>query len=46
VFEFIEVWYNRARRYSALGYLNPAEFERRHCPGAVSAPDPVMSMAA
>ncbi len=29
VFEFLEGWYNRHRRHSALGYLSPAEFERR-----------------
>ena len=28
VFQFIEGWYNRHRRHSALGYLSPAEFER------------------
>lgn len=27
VFEFIEVFYNRQRRHSALGYVAPAEFE-------------------
>ena len=27
VFEFIEIWYNRKRRHSYLGYLTPAEFE-------------------
>jgi putative transposase len=27
VFEFIEIWYNRQRRHSTLGYLTPAEFE-------------------
>lgn len=26
VFEFIEVWYNRRRRHSALGYRTPAEY--------------------
>jgi transposase InsO family protein len=26
IFEFIEVWYNRRRRHSALGYRTPAEY--------------------
>jgi putative transposase len=26
VFEFIEIWYNRRRRHSALGYRTPAEY--------------------
>lgn len=29
VFEWIEVFYNRQRRHSALGYLNPADFEKQ-----------------
>jgi putative transposase len=29
IFEYIEVFYNRLRRHSAIGYLAPAEFERR-----------------
>jgi len=29
-FDYIEVFYNRQRRHSALGYLCPAEFERRY----------------
>lgn len=27
LFEFIEIWYNRQRRHSSLGYRTPAEFE-------------------
>jgi len=30
IFEYIEVFYNRQRRHSALGYLCPDEFERKH----------------
>lgn len=28
IFEYIEVWYNRQRRHSSLGYLSPAAFEQ------------------
>ena len=28
IFEYIEVWYNRKRRHSTLGYLTPQEFEQ------------------
>jgi transposase InsO family protein len=27
VFEYIEVWYNRRRRHSTLGYLSPEQYE-------------------
>jgi putative transposase len=30
IFEYIEVFYNRQRRHSTLGYLSPDEFERRN----------------
>ncbi|KEA64434.1 Mobile element protein [Marinobacterium lacunae] len=29
IFEYIEVFYNRIRRHSALGYVSPAEYERK-----------------
>ncbi len=29
IFEYVEVFYNRERRHSALGYLSPAEYEAR-----------------
>lgn len=29
IFAFIEVWYNRQRRHSSLGYVSPAEYEER-----------------
>ena len=29
IFEYIELWYNRLRRHSALGYLSPSQFEQR-----------------
>jgi putative transposase len=29
IFEYIEVFYNRLRRHSTLGYYSPAEFEAR-----------------
>jgi len=28
IFEYIEVFYNRQRRHSYLGYLSPADFEK------------------
>ena len=29
IFEYIEVFYNRRRRHSTLGYLSPAQFENQ-----------------
>jgi transposase InsO family protein len=30
IFEYIEVWYNRQRLHSTLGYLSPLNFEQQH----------------
>lgn len=30
IFEYVEMFYNRVRRHSTLGYLTPAEYERAH----------------
>lgn len=30
IFEYLEVFYNRTRRHSALGYVSPHEYETRH----------------
>lgn len=32
IFEYIEVYYNRKRRHSALGYLSPENFEKMNAP--------------
>jgi putative transposase len=32
IFEYVEVFYNRVRRHSSLGYVSPEEFERTHNP--------------
>ena len=29
IFEWIEVWYNRKRRHSSLGYISPEAFEAK-----------------
>ncbi len=29
LFDYIEVWYNRERRHSTLGYLSPADYEEK-----------------
>src|SRR5437879_5490300 len=36
LFDYIEGFYNRSRRHSALGYLSPAEYERRRKPVEVA----------
>ena len=32
IFEYIEVFYNRVRRHSSIGYVSPVEFERNYVP--------------
>ncbi|PZS02144.1 MAG: hypothetical protein DLM70_10710 [Chloroflexi bacterium] len=32
IFDYIEVFYNPRRRHSTLGYLSPAEYERKRAP--------------
>ena len=33
VFDYLEGFYNPRRRHSTLGYLSPADYERRHTSG-------------
>jgi transposase InsO family protein len=37
LFEYIEVFYNRKRRHSSLGYLSPVEYERSVLPSKLAA---------
>jgi transposase InsO family protein len=37
IFEFIEVWYNRRRRHSSLGYRTPVEYEEHLARGPAPA---------
>ena len=37
LFEFIEVWYNRERLHSSLGYVSPATFEQMKGKAAIAA---------
>ena len=30
IFEYIEMFYNRARRHSSIGHVSPLEFERNY----------------
>lgn len=37
IFAFIEVWYNRQRRHSSLGYVSPVAFEAKLAEAALAA---------
>jgi len=37
IFEYIEIWYNRERRHSTLGYLTPSEMEKLLMSNTISA---------
>jgi putative transposase len=37
IFEYIEVFYNRRRRHSSLGYVSPVEYERTALPAKLAA---------
>jgi putative transposase len=39
VFKYIEMFYNPTRRHSALGYVSPAEYERRYEAGELTPMD-------
>lgn len=32
IFKYIEIWYNRKRRHSSLGYMTPVEFRSKNLP--------------
>ena len=36
IFEWIECWYNPARRHSSIGMLSPVDFEQLHTPSDLS----------
>lgn len=36
IFEYIEVWYNRRRRHSSLGYKSPAQYEELFDPRSLT----------
>ena len=37
IFDYIEIFYNRQRRHSQLGYLSPVEHELQFTPTPISA---------
>ncbi len=41
VFDYIETFYNQARRHSSLGYLSPVAFENQHPQDIIAVPSAV-----
>jgi transposase InsO family protein len=39
IFDWIEAWYNPARRHSRLGYLSPDQYEQAHHGESTGKPD-------
>lgn len=48
VFEYVEIFYNRYRKHSSLGYQSPIQFEEKFCPpwGATGKQNPLPKQAA
>jgi hypothetical protein len=44
VFEFIEVFYNRTRRHSSLGYISPDAFEAAYLRSLAALPTSSLSI--
>ena len=36
IFEYLEIWYNRGRLHSSLGYLSPVQYEEAYYRNALS----------
>ena len=41
IFDWIEAWYNPARRHSRLGYLSPDQYEQAHYGESTESPIPL-----
>jgi putative transposase len=41
IFEYIEIYYNRIRRHSSLGYKSPEQFEEKYKMDIVSLASPL-----
>ena len=36
LFEYLEIWYNRRRRHSSLGYMGPVQYEEAYYRNALA----------